>query len=102
MLHALKNVNHTFLAVFLVNLCVLMINIASQLFFTEEKLRFINSLKQFLGSMICKKVKNKHYNKNLVMSAEDEERFQPSNKCWIFDKLFNARGDKVRDHCHVT
>ena len=50
----------------------------------------------------CKKVKNKHYNKNLVMSAEDEERFQPSNKCWIFDKLFNARGDKVRDHCHVT
>ena len=50
----------------------------------------------------CKKVENKHYNKNLVMSAEDEERFQPSNKCWIFDKLFNARGDKVRDHCHVT
>ena len=28
------------------------------------------------------------------MSAKDEERFQPSNKCWICDKL--------RDRCHIT
>ena len=36
------------------------------------------------------------------MSAEDEQRFQLSNKCWICDKLFDAGDGKVRDHCHVT
>ena len=46
----------------------------------------------------CKKVINKHFNKNLIMSAEDEERFQLSNKCWISDKLFDVGDNKVRDH----
>ena len=36
------------------------------------------------------------------MSAEEEERFQLSNSCWICDKLFHAGDDKVRDHCHIT
>ena len=43
----------------------------------------------------------KKFNKNLVMSSEDEERFQLSNKCWIPDKLFDVGGDKVGDNCHV-
>ena len=45
---------------------------------------------------------NKHFNKNLVMSAEDEERFQSSNKCWICDKLFDVEDNEVRDQCHIT
>ena len=49
----------------------------------------------------CKKVLNKHFNKNLIMSAEDEERFQSSNKCWICYKLFDAGDNKVKDHCYV-
>ena len=44
----------------------------------------------------------KHFNKNLVMSEEDEQRFQSSNKCWICDKLFDVGDNKVRDHCHET
>ena len=36
------------------------------------------------------------------MSAEDEERFQSSSKCWVCDKLFDVGDNKVRDHCHVT
>ena len=36
----------------------------------------------------CKKTIRKHFNKNLVMFAEDEERFQSSTMCWICDKLF--------------
>ena len=44
----------------------------------------------------------KHLNKNLVMSAEDEERFHSSNKCWICNKLFIAEDNKVRGHCHIT
>ena len=36
------------------------------------------------------------------MSAEDEERFQLSNNCWRCNKLFDARDNKVRHHCHIT
>ena len=49
--HRLKNINHKFLAV----LWVLVINLANQLFSTEEKMQFINSLKQFLQSVIIAK-----------------------------------------------
>ena len=42
----------------------------------------------------CKKMIKKHFNKNLIMSAEEEEeRFQLSNNCWICwmcDKLFDV------------
>ena len=44
----------------------------------------------------------KHFNKNLIMSAEEEQRFQLSNSCWISNKLFDVGDDKVRDHCHIT
>ena len=36
------------------------------------------------------------------MSAEYEERFQLSDKCWICDKLFDAENNKVKDHCNIT
>ena len=45
---------------------------------------------------------NEHFNKNLVMSAEDEERFQLINKCWICHKLFDVGDNRVRDHSHIT
>ena len=64
---------------------------------------FTDLLKQFLKSMtIVKKMIKNHFNKNLIMSAEEEERFQLSNSCWICDKLFDVGDDKVRDHCHIT
>ena len=44
----------------------------------------------------------KHISKNLIMPAEEEERFQLSNICWICDRLFDVSDNKVRDHCHVT
>ena len=44
----------------------------------------------------------KHCNKNLIMSAEEEERFQLTNSCWVCDKLFDVGDDKVRDHRHIT
>ena len=49
----------------------------------------------------CKKVMEKHFNKNLIMS-EEEEQFQSSNTCWISEKLIDDDDEKVRDHCHVT
>ena len=36
------------------------------------------------------------------MSAEDEERFQSSNICWIYKKLFATEDSKVKDHDNVT
>ena len=36
------------------------------------------------------------------MPAETEERFQSSNKCCIWNKLFDVGDNKVRDHCHIT
>ena len=46
----------------------------------------------------CKKVARKHFNKNLVMSAEEKEILQLSNICWICDRLFDVGDEKVRDH----
>ena len=45
---------------------------------------------------------NENFNKNLVMSVEDEKSFKSSNKCWICNKLFIAGDNKVRDRDHVT
>ena len=50
----------------------------------------------------CKNVIKNHFNKNLVMSVEDERRFQSSNKCWICNKFFTEEDEKARDHDHVT
>ena len=43
----------------------------------------------------------KHFNKNLIMS-EEEEQFQSSNICWVCEKLIDNDHEKVRGHCHVT
>ena len=50
----------------------------------------------------CKKVMNKHFNKNLIMSEKQEHLFQESNSCWICKKLIDNDEEKVRDHCQVT
>ena len=44
----------------------------------------------------------KHFNKNLVMTKEEENLFQESNNCWICGKLIDNDDEKVRDHCHIT
>ena len=50
----------------------------------------------------CKKIKNKHFKKNLIMSEEEERLFKQSNSCWICEKLIDNDNEKVRDHCHLT
>ena len=44
----------------------------------------------------------KHFNKNLIMTKEEENLFQKSNSRWMFKKLIDNDEEKVRDHCHVT
>ena len=50
----------------------------------------------------CKKLKKKHFNKNLIMSEEEEHLFQQINSCQICKKIINDDNEKVRDHCHIT
>ena len=95
MAHTQKKIKHIFLAALLVKLHVLIINLARKLFFTEEEML----LEEY---DYCKKMMKKHFHKNFIMSAEEEERFQLSNSCWICDTLFYVGDEKVRDHCHIT
>ena len=44
----------------------------------------------------------KHFNKELLMSEEDNEDFETSTKCWISDNAYVDGDVKVRDHCHIT
>ena len=44
----------------------------------------------------------KHFNKNLIMSEEEEHLLQKSDSCWVCKKLINHDDEKVRNHCHIT
>ena len=61
--------------------------------------KFIQSI--FKVYSYCRGVMKKHFNKNLVMSVDEEEKFERSNICWICGRL-TENEDKVRDHCYIT
>ena len=66
-----------------------------------------NAAHEFIKAILkeykyCEKVMKKHFNKNLIMSDEEEHLFQQSNSCWICEKRIDNDKEKVRDHCHVT
>ena len=46
-------------------------------------------------------IKN-HFNKELMMTKEDNGYFKNSTKCWICDNGYIENHVKVRDHCHIT
>ena len=44
----------------------------------------------------CRKVINRHFNENLIMTEEEEEHlFQESKSCWICKKLIDNDDEKV-------
>ena len=71
-----------------------MINLRGQLLFTEGK----NAVNKFIKTILkennyCKQMIKKHFNKNLVITVEDEEDFnQVINagyviNCWLQGKI---------------
>ena len=62
--------------------------------------KFVKAILKEYG--YCRKVMNKHFNKNLIMSEEEERLFQQSNSCWICKKIINHDDEKVTDHRHIT
>ena len=66
-----------------------------------------NAVVKFIMSILkeydyCRFVMKKHFNKNLVITAEENEEFERCNICWICGKLIDIGDNKTRDHCHVT
>ena len=69
--------------------------------------RGVNDAYEFIKSVLkehkyCKKIMKDKFNKNLIMTEEEEYSFQQSNNCWIYKKLVDNEDEKVRDHCHIT
>ena len=47
-----------------------------------------------------KEIITNHFNKEFIMTAQQEESYNNSQICWICNEELNA--DKVRDHCHIS
>ena len=93
-----------FPVVMLTQLFVLMINSKSIVVYRGE-----NAAYKFIKAILevrkyCKKIIKDQFNKNLIMTEEEEHLFQQSNSCWIWicKKIIDNDDEKVRDHCHIT
>ena len=60
---------------------------------------FINSMTE--ESKYCSDVMKKHFNKELVITKENNENFENFTKCWICDNVYSEGDVKVRDHFHM-
>ena len=66
-----------------------------------------NCIKEFIEWVFeqkkyCNQIINKHFNKKLKMTIEDEENYQNSQNCWIHDQKVINNKDKIRDHFYIT
>ena len=48
------------------------------------------------------KMKQKHFNKDMILTKHDERNFKNADKCYICNKKYSAKDIRVRDHCHIT
>ena len=64
----------------------------------NAEFKFIQSI--FNEYSYCKSIIKKHFNKNLIISIEEEEQFEKTEICWFCNKLIE--NDKVRDYCYIT
>ena len=61
-----------------------------------------NAAYEFIKAIVkeckyCKKLMNEHFNKNIIMSEEEEHLFQQSNSCLICKRFINNDKEIVRD-----
>ena len=50
----------------------------------------------------CKKMKYKHFNKDMVLTKDDERNLKNADKCYVCNKKYSEKDIRVRDHCHIT
>ena len=53
-------------------------------------------------SRYCSDAMKKRFNKELVMTKEDNEDFKNFSECWICDNDYIDGDVRVRDYCHIT
>ena len=66
-----------------------------------------NAVYRFMEKMLeevkyCKAVIKKHFNKPLVMTEDDEQRFKTMDGCHICGEKYTDKDVRVRDHCYIT
>ena len=66
-----------------------------------------NAVYKFMEKMLeevkyCKAVIKKHFNKPLVMTEDDEQRFKTRDGSHICGEKYTDKDVRVRDHCHIT
>ena len=66
-----------------------------------------NAIYNFINSIIKESKKSsdvmkKHFNKELVMTKENDKDFENSSKCCISHNFYVNGDVKIRDHCHFT
>ena len=54
-----------------------------------------NAVYKFMGKMLeevewCKKIKNKHFNKDIIPTKDDERNFKNADKCYICKKKYSV------------
>ena len=50
----------------------------------------------------CKNIMKKEFNKQLIMTDNDELSFKLEQKCHICEESYKDKEVRVRDHCHIT
>jgi len=80
-----------------------MMNTVNQIGFEEVKMLCINFWKLCYKKWnIATKRRKNHFNKRMLFTSEDDQKFRSATKCHICEHDF-VKGDKVvRDHDHVT
>ena len=53
-------------------------------------------------SRYCSDAMKKPFNKELVMTKEENEDFKNFSECWICDNDYIDGDVRVRDYCHIT
>ena len=92
-----------FLVVLLIRLFVSIINIVKKIILYKGK----DAINKFIKSILneynyCRRIMKRYFNKNLIKSAEENDKFEMTNICWICDGLIENTDNKVRDRCYIT
>ena len=45
-------------------------------------------------------MKYKHFNKDMILTKDDEQNFKNAGKCYICNKKYSAKDIRMKDHCH--
>ena len=65
-----------------------------------------NAVYKFMEKMLeevkyCKAVIKMHFNKPLIMTEVDKQRFKTMDRCHICGEKYTDKDVHVRDHCHI-